>query len=115
MKENIMFKNDSNFMKFYKNNYLKEHSHNGTICFHVFGTILGIAWIFFSMFYINLIWIILFPLIHALPGILGHKIFERNEDVGDIRITRKDFPLIWFIFANHILTYQILTFNFKKK
>ncbi|MDX1958332.1 MAG: Mpo1-like protein [Leptospiraceae bacterium] len=99
---------NSKFFKFYQDVFLKEHSHNGTIILHIIGTILGILWIPFTVFYLPIYLILLFPVVHALPGIIGHRIFERNENVGDLRVLRKDFPLYWFIIANHILTYEIL-------
>jgi hypothetical protein len=31
-----------------------------------------------------------FPVVHALPGLVGHLLFERNLAVGDLRVTRRD-------------------------
>jgi hypothetical protein len=42
------------------------------------------------------------------PGLIGHRLFERNAAVGDVRVTRTEFPPWWFIAANHWLTFDVL-------
>ena len=53
-----------------------------------------------------------FPVVHALPGLIGHRLFERNAAVGDIRVTRKDHPPLWFIAGNHLMTVELLLKGF---
>jgi hypothetical protein len=49
------------------------------------------------------------PLVHAAPGLLGHRLLERNITVGDARWRRRDYPRWWFIVANHRMTFERLT------
>ena len=58
-------------------------------------------------------WMLLFPLVHVAPGLIGHRLFDRNEAVGDARVFRTDFPLWWFVVANHRMTASLL-FTLKK-
>lgn len=96
------------FMTFYREVFLAEHSSTANVLAHMFGTILGLAWLAASFFYWPVYWAILFPVVHALPGLIGHRFFERNEAVGDMRFTRKDFPNAWFILGNHLMTAEVL-------
>jgi hypothetical protein len=103
------------FKEFYKEVFLQEHKHAYNIALHCLGTILGLAWIVFIILNLPLILLILFPIIHALPGLIGHRIFERNEVVGDFRFTRKDYPNYFFIIANHLLLLEVLTGKLLKR
>jgi hypothetical protein len=72
------------------------------------GTIIGLLWIPFCV-YASMPWLlVLFPVMHAAPGLIGHRLFERNVHVGDLRINRKDYSPIWFIVANHRLAWDLL-------
>jgi hypothetical protein len=44
----------------------------------------------------------------AAPGLIGHRLFDRDAEVGDLRITRSDYPLWWFIRANHRMTLDVI-------
>jgi hypothetical protein len=101
----------------YLNNqvYLPEHQNPFTIFFHILGSLLGLLLVPLAYFLFSPFWILTFPIVHGFPGILAHKFFERNEKVGDLRINRKDYPLLWFIFANHILTFQIVFYLSKRE
>lgn len=103
------------FKDFYNDVFLLEHQNYYTVFFHIIGTILGLLYFPFCFFVISPIWLILFPLVHGLPGIVAHKFFERNEKVGDLRINRKDYSIFWFILANHVLTFQILFYFSRRK
>ena len=95
------------FATFYCTVFLAEHTHPMNISLHVTGTLLGSALIPWALF-MGLPWlIVLYPVVHALPGLLGHRFLERNAAVGDIRVMRKDYSPLWFIVGNHILTYQV--------
>ena len=102
-----------NFNQFYRDHFIPEHSHPGNVVLHVLGTLAGIALILASTTIIPIWSMLLFPLVHVAPGLIGHRLFERNEAVGDVRVLRTDFPLWWFLVANHWMTMR-LTLTFKK-
>jgi hypothetical protein len=98
-----------NYSQFYNSVFLAEHRSTIAIATHVFGTVLGLAWVAWAL-YAHHYWLLLaFPILHAVPGLIGHRIAERNPDVGDIRITRKDFPLWWFIVGNHQMSWELIS------
>ena len=98
------------FEQFYADHYRAEHHHPINIACHAFGTLLGIALLVVAATaIISPWWALTFPVVHAAPGLLGHRLFERNLAVGDPRLGRTDFPLYWFIAANHRLTWRLLT------
>jgi hypothetical protein len=106
MKPNKLSDKKIGFSEFYQQHFQLEHSHPVNIVLHIVGTVLGILFIVLCVLFWPLYWLILFPVVHAVPGLIGHKLFERNLDVGDVRVFRKDFSPLWFIAANHVLTYQ---------
>lgn len=102
------------FDRFYREVFLAEHRHPANIALHVAGTIAGVAllpaaplagWPWLAL---------LFPIVHAAPGLIGHRLFERNAAVGDVRVTRRDYSPFWFIAANHRMTWDLLTWPFRK-
>jgi len=99
------------FRAFYRTTYRYEHRHPANLALHVIGVFLGLGVIAASL----TVWpwwtIVAFPAAHGVPGLIGHRLFERNQAVGDIRITRKDHPLWWFIIANHLMAVRVLTFR----
>ncbi len=97
------------YADFYPTVFLAEHRSTIAIGTHVFGTLLGFVWLVFALATKHCWLVLLFPVVHAVPGLIGHRIAERNPNVGDIRITRKDFPLWWFIVGNHQMTWQLVT------
>jgi hypothetical protein len=98
------------FTTFYHEHYLAEHQNLPNIILHAIGTIAGLALLFSAAFLlISPWWLLAFPIVHAAPGLLGHRLFERSEAVGDVRVTRTDFPPHWFIAANHIYLWQSVT------
>jgi hypothetical protein len=98
------------FAEFYEQHFLPEHRHPANVALHVAGTLLGLAWLPIALFALGSpLWLLLFPLIHAAPGLIGHRLFERNAAVGDVRVLRKDFPSRWFIVANHRMSWDLLT------
>jgi hypothetical protein len=95
------------FWDFYNDHFQAEHTHPINRGLHVFGTLLGTAFVPFALLS-SVPWvIILYPVVHALPGLIGHRLFERNAQVGDVRVLRKDFSPLWFIAGNHVLTYEL--------
>ncbi len=96
------------FREFYSGTYLAEHRHPGNVALHVFGTIASGFYLVATLFS-PLPWLALFyPVVHAAPGLIGHRLFERDAAVGDVRALRRDYPSAWFIAANHRLTFEVL-------
>jgi hypothetical protein len=103
------------FAEFYRTVFLPEHRQPVNIALHIGGTIMSAALIPWSIS-VGWPWLIVsYPVVHALPGLLGHRMLERNAQVGDVRVTRKDFSPLWFIAGNHVLTYEVITRSFRKR
>lgn len=97
------------FAQFYRGTFLDEHRHPATIAFHVAGTLASTAWLPLTLLSPMPWLVVLWPVVHAAPGLLSHRLFERNEAVGDLRVTRSDFPAPWFLAANHWMAFDVLT------
>jgi hypothetical protein len=98
------------FSAFYQDHYLAEHQAKANVAMHAIGTIAGLTLIIAVLFaLISPWWTLAFPIVHAAPGLIGHRLFERSDAVGDVRITRTDFPPHWFIAANHIFLWRLMT------
>lgn len=95
-------------MGFYRNTFRPEHQHPANILLHVFGVAASAALIVFAVYSGEWAWGLLYPVVHAAPGLIGHRLFERNAEVGDIRLDRTDHPLWWFIIANHLMVVDLL-------
>jgi hypothetical protein len=96
------------FNNFYHNVFLAEHRHRANVVMHVFGTVASAVWVVMSVLGSQPVWALLYPVVHAAPGLLGHRLFERNKELGDVRVTRSDYSPLWFIVANHRLTWELL-------
>lgn len=92
------------FRDFFHQVFLPEHTHPATVRLHVAGTLASAAGAIAAVAVAQPAWLLLYPLVHAAPGLLGHRLFERSAAVGDLRVTRRDYPGPWFIAANHWLT-----------
>jgi hypothetical protein len=104
------------FDEFYRLVFLPEHRHPVNVALHVFGTVAGLAYVP-TMLSMPWWWwpaVVLFPVVHAGPGLIGHRLLERNQYVGDARWRRTDFPGWWFIAANHRMTAELLLGRFKR-
>jgi hypothetical protein len=102
--------NPANFSGFYRDHYLAEHQAPGNVAMHMLGTVAGLALLVATLAgFISPWWALAFPVVHVVPGLIGHRLFERNAAVGDVRITRTDFPGYWFMIANHVLLFRLLT------
>jgi hypothetical protein len=98
------------FKTFYREVFLPEHRHPVNVALHIGGTLAGLAWIPLALSAPGM-WklaVLLFPVVHGAPGILGHRLLERSADVGDARWRRKDHSPWLFIAANHRLTFERL-------
>lgn len=102
------------FWNFYKDHFQSEHTHPINRGLHVFGTMLGITFLPLALLSSKPWAIIFFPVVHALPGLVGHRLFERNAQVGDVRVLRKDFSPLWFIAGNHVLTYEFVLIGLRR-
>jgi hypothetical protein len=109
MHETTHLKQSLTYSDFYNEVFLPEHSQPMTMVTHAFGTVLGLLWVIACVAFGHYLWLLLFPVVHAVPGLIGHRLAERNATVGDLRVTRKDFPLGWFIRANHRLTWDLMS------
>ena len=98
----------SSFIEFYRHAYRDEHQVPGNLALHMAGTIAGVVLLAASMTVISGWWALAFPIVHVVPGLIGHRLFERAEAIGDVRIFRTDVPSWWFIPANHMMTAQML-------
>jgi hypothetical protein len=100
------------FSEFYRSVFLPEHRHPANVALHVVGTVLGLSLLPVA-FVAGMPWLaLLFPLVHAVPGLLGHRLFERSAEVGDVRVTRKDYSPLWFIAGNHRMSWELATRGF---
>jgi hypothetical protein len=100
------------FSDFYRDTFLAEHRHPGNIAFHVFGTIISAVFVV-AVLSVGMPWLVLvYPIIHAVPGLIGHRLFERSASVGDVRVMRNDFSPLWFIAGNHRMTWDLVTKGF---
>ena len=95
------------FWVFYRDHFQAEHQHPINRGLHIFGTVLGTAFVPAALMSPWVWLVLLYPVVHAAPGLLGHRLFERNAQVGDVRVLRKDFSPLWFIAGNHVLTYEL--------
>lgn len=102
------------FDSFYRDHFVPEHSHPANVALHIFGTLAGLLLIAASLTVIPLWWALLFPVVHVAPGLIGHRLFDRNEAVGDVRVLRKDFPLWWFLWGNHRMTARAAVWLFNR-
>jgi hypothetical protein len=96
------------FLHFYREAYWEEHQVPINIAIHVAGTIAGMLLLIASVTIISPWWALAFPIVHVLPGLIGHRLFERAEAIGDARIFRTDVPGWWFIVANHMMTARMI-------
>jgi hypothetical protein len=101
------------FSHFYQHVFLPEHRHPANVCLHLIGTVMGLAFVAAIAAGAVAWWLgLLFPLVHAAPGLIGHRLFERNAAVGDVRVMRKDHPPLWFIAANHRMCWDLVRRGF---
>lgn len=104
-------KKQVSFKEFYNTAYREDHQHPAKLALHIVGVIAGLGLIVASVTILPWWSVLGFPIAHVAPGLVGHRLFDRDQTVGDMRLTRKDFPLWWFIVANHLMAARILTFR----
>jgi hypothetical protein len=98
----------SPFWAFYHGAYRDDHQTWQNKALHIFGTLSGLALLVASLTIIPIWWSLAFPIVHAAPGLLGHRLFERNPELGDVRFVGGQYPSLWFIAANHVMTFEVL-------
>jgi hypothetical protein len=96
------------FMDFYRTQYRDEHRVSANVAMHMIGVACGLATLVAALTIAPLWTAILFPVAHAAPGLIGHRMFERDANVGDVRVFRSDVPGWWFLIANHMLAIDLL-------
>lgn len=92
----------SSFMDFYHGAYADDHATWPNRALHLFGTFSGLALIIASITVIPVYCVFAFPIVHAVPGLIGHRLFERNAALGDVRVFSGTHPSWWFMVANHL-------------
>jgi hypothetical protein len=97
------------FRLFYVDHFKAEHRHPANVALHLLGVLLSAALVVAAIASGQLWLALAYPVVHAAPGLLGHRLVERSALVGDVRITRDDFPLWWFIIANHLLFAEVVS------
>jgi hypothetical protein len=97
------------FKEFFETVYRSDHQHPLNLALHIIGVFAGLGVIVASLTVWPLWTMLTFPVAHVLPGLFGHRFFDRDERLGDVRLTRTDFPLWWFLVANHLMTFRVLT------
>jgi hypothetical protein len=98
----------ASFQSFYLDTFLGEHRHPVNVGLHLGGVAAGLV-LLVGAFTAGRPWLALgWPVVHTVPGLVGHRFFERHDGVGDVRVTRRDFPLWWFIVGNHRLFLEVL-------
>lgn len=93
---------------FYRDVFAGEHRHPLNVALHIFGVVASAGLVVYAVWSGMYLLALLYPVVHAAPGLIGHRLFERNAAVGDLRITRGDFPLWWFIVGNHVMAWNVL-------
>lgn len=96
------------FRAFYRDVFLPEHRSAANIALHILGVLLSAAVVAYAIGTAQYWYLLAYPIVHALPGLIGHRLFERNAAVGDVRLNRRDHPLVWFIVGNHMMTIDVL-------
>ncbi len=99
----------ADFRTFCTDVFPTEHRHPTNIALHVAGVLASAALVVWAVVAGPLWLALLYPVVHVVPGLVGHRLFERDAAVGDLRIGRRDYPGLWFIAANHRLTWRVLT------
>jgi hypothetical protein len=102
------------FETFYLTVFLAEHQVPANVFLHVVATVVSAAFVVWCAFSPWPWAAMAYPIVHGTPGILGHRLFERSLAVGDVRVTRTDYPLWWFIVANHRLTWEVMTGRYRR-
>jgi hypothetical protein len=104
--------NRAGFATFYAQVFLPEHQHPANVALHVLGTVFSLVALW-AVLAAGWPWLaLLYPVAHAAPGLLGHRLFERSKEVGDLRVMRKDYSPLWFIAGNHLMTWELLRKGF---
>ena len=83
---------EGGFLQFYQVAYWEEHKVLANIAIHMTGTIAGVVLLIASLTIISPWWALAFPIVHIVPGLIGHRLFERIGAIGDARIFRTDVP-----------------------
>jgi hypothetical protein len=96
------------FMEFYRSQYRAEHRVPANVALHLVGVVAGLAVLSAGLTAWPLWTCLFFPVAHAVPGLIGHRLFERDAVVGDVRVMRRDVPAWWFLIANHMLAIDLL-------
>lgn len=101
-------KSRGSFKEFYHGAYADDHATRANRICHVIGTVAGLALLVACATVISSWWALAFPFVHAVPGLVGHRLFERNPDIGDLRVFDGTYPGPWFMAANHLRLWDMI-------
>lgn len=102
------------FAQFYRGEYREDHRHPANLALHMAGTLSGLALIGAGLTVLSPWWLLAFPLVHVVPGLVGHRLFDRNAERGDLRVLSGSTPSWWFMVANHLMTVQVLSGRYRR-
>lgn len=109
MNQNTSTEAAKSFDVFYRDQFLHEHRVPSNIACHLAGTLASLVLVVAALAgMISLWWLLAYPVVHIGPGLIGHRLFERDAEVGDTRVLRRGFPGHWFIRANHRMALRLL-------
>jgi hypothetical protein len=102
---------DPNFMIFYDRVFQLEHQHPMNRLFHISGSVASIflLWNIFIERKYSKKTLLAFPLVVSIPGLIGHYLFERDDTIGNLRLDRTDYPKLWFLWGNYMMTWDFFT------
>jgi hypothetical protein len=107
MPDQIQTAERGSFMQFYHGAYRDDHSAWPNRALHIAGTTGGLMLLAASVTVIPNWWALAFPVAHVVPGLIGHRLFERNAQLGDIRVFQGQYPGLWYMAANHMMTLYV--------
>jgi hypothetical protein len=97
------------FEDFYTNIFIPEHQNPWNVGFHAVGVFSSLALIgLVAAKKLHPLYLLTYPGVVAVPGLIGHRLFERNEVIGDARFLRKDYPLHYFLIGNYYITWDLI-------
>ncbi|MFI0546418.1 MAG: Mpo1-like protein [Brachymonas sp.] len=98
----------SPFATFYATHFLPEHRIPANRWLHGCGVLLSLSIFPLAALLRQPGYLLAYPFALALPGLLGHRLFEPNAHIGHVRVTRSDAPKLWFWWANYVLAWDLL-------
>ena len=70
------------FESFYRETFLPEHRHPANVAMHAIGVVGGLALVFWALISGPPWWALAWPVAHAAPGLIGHRLFDPLAQLG---------------------------------